>query len=322
MAAGFQTQVNVQQTLGVPGDFASSNPRAFFPAGPGGLVAGPAGVTVGVFAWARQPTDGDGTPAWVSNQGNGAKPSGFVHRAQQGLIITYLAQSGVLIQPGFAMDLQIAGDVFVKNSGSTQALYGQKAFANYADGTIYFAAAGTAGTSGSVTGSIAARTAAFTGSVADDLLTVTAVSAGTLVAGMTLSGTGGGGLAASTKIAQQVSGTAGGVGVYALTIPGQTVTSTAITGTVGLLTVTAVASGALEVGDVLSGTGGGGVTASTVISQVGNSLVGGTGTFWVDPTQTVTSTTITVSRAIETDWYCHSSGLAGETVKMSTHAAL
>ena len=48
---GFQTSVGVQPAPAVAGDFASTNARWTVLAGPGGLVAGPAGVTVGRFAW-------------------------------------------------------------------------------------------------------------------------------------------------------------------------------------------------------------------------------------------------------------------------------
>jgi hypothetical protein len=62
------------------------------------------------------------------------------------------------------------------------------------------------------------HTATFTGTIDDGtppgagtVLTVSAVSAGTILVGMTLAGTG---ITAGTKIVAQVSGTTGGVGVY------------------------------------------------------------------------------------------------------------
>jgi hypothetical protein len=55
------------------------------------------------------------------------------------------------------------------------------------------------------------------------------------------------------------------------------------------MTVSAVASGVLSVGDVISGTG---VTAGTKITALGTGT-GGTGTYTVSASQTVTSTTIT-----------------------------
>lgn len=61
---------------------------------------------------------------------------------------------------------------------------------------------------------------------AGTVMTVSAVASGTLLTGMTLTGTG---VTAGTKIAAQVSGTTGGVGVYTVTIS-QEVASTAILG--------------------------------------------------------------------------------------------
>ena len=55
--SGFQKQVNLTPAPAVAGDFASTNPRASVPAGPGGLVAGLTGVIVGQFAWV-DPADG------------------------------------------------------------------------------------------------------------------------------------------------------------------------------------------------------------------------------------------------------------------------
>lgn len=59
------------------------------------------------------------------------------------------------------------------------------------------------------------------------------------------------------------------------------------------LTVTAVSSGVLSVGQTISGSG---VTAGTKISALGTGL-GGTGTYTVDTSQTASSTTITATSA-------------------------
>lgn len=314
----FPQQVGVQPAPAVEGDFGSANPRFSVLAGPGGFVAGLAGVTIGRFAWNfASALDGDGVPSVINSFGAGA-PLGFVGRNQQGLITQYLAASGMLIQAGFEMFLYNGGDFWVKNNGSTQALVGQKAFAKLADGSILFAAAGATPSSATVTGSIGPQTNAFTGSISGNVLTVTAVSQGTIVPGTTLTGTAG--VASGTKVVSQLSGTTGGVGTYALNIAEQTVLSGPITGTYGLLTVAAVSSGTLGVGDVLSGTGGGGVTTGTAITALGTGA-GGTGTYIVDPTQTVAvGTVINAALAVETKWICMSPGLAGELVKMSSHA--
>lgn len=151
---------------------------------------------------------------------------------------------------------------------------------------------GSPSTLATVTGSIAAGTAiSVTGSIAANVLTVTAVSAGTIVPGAILTGTG---VAAGTRVTSQLSGTTGGVGTYAVVstagLP-QTVASTTISGTYGVLTVTAVSSGTLAVGQTIAG---GTTQAGTFITGLGTGT-GLTGTYYVSPSQTVTSTTITAT---------------------------
>lgn len=139
----FQSMINAGPARAQGGDFASANPRAAVLAGPGGLIAGTSGVVVGRFAWLSSSTvDGDGAPAIVNNTGSGA-PSGFVHRSQQALITSYLAESGLTIAPGFSMELMASGDYWARNAGASAVTVGMKAFAVLADGTITFAAAGT-----------------------------------------------------------------------------------------------------------------------------------------------------------------------------------
>lgn len=315
--AGFQTSVTAGPAPAVAGDFCNANPRHSVDAGPGGLVSGPDGLTIGRFAWlSYQRIDSDGAPAVANNYGSGPV-AGFVHRENQALITGFLQESSMLIPPGFAITLHSSGGFFVVNDGTAAALPGMKAFARYADGAVEFAAAGSAPTSASVTGSIAAGAANVTGSIAGNVLTVTAVNSGTLVPGALLAGTGGGGVATGTRVVSQLTGTAGGVGTYALDVPNQTVTSTTITASYGVLTVTAVGSGNLEVGNILSGTGGGGVAAGTVITGLGTGT-GLTGTYYVNNTQTVTSTTIGATQSVETKWYCMSAGLPGELVKIDS----
>ena len=81
---------------------------------------------------------------------------------------------------------------------------------------------------------VANHTAVFTGTIdngtppgAGTVLTVSAVSSGTILTGMIISGTG---ITAGTQITAQVSGTTGGVGVYTVDIS-QEVGSITITGT-------------------------------------------------------------------------------------------
>src|SRR5665213_2583671 len=100
-------QIQTYQAIGVPGDFASANPRASVLAGGAALIAGSPGVNVGVFAWV------DATGQTVTNfpgVGSLAAPDGFVHREQQGLIVNWLTYSGLTIQPGYMVVLHQAGD--------------------------------------------------------------------------------------------------------------------------------------------------------------------------------------------------------------------
>lgn len=140
---------------------------------------------------------------------------------------------------------------------------------------------------GVVTGAIAPGTSSFTGSIAGNVLTVTAVSSGLIVPGTIISGTG---VTASTQIGSQLSGTTNGIGTYSVSIT-QTVASTTIAGTYGTLTVTAVSSGTLSIGQTLTGTS---VVANTQITGLGTGT-GLTGTYYVSPTGTTASTTITAS---------------------------
>ena len=303
----FQTQVNLTQAPAVAGDFASANQRHSTLSVPGGFVAGPNGLTVGLFAWA----DG-GTGTILSNSGSGL-PSGFVHRDLNAMITTYLSEFGNTIPAGMGVgELFNSGDFWAKNAGSGAVVVGMKAYANNANGTITFGPTGTPPTGASVTGAVAASTASVTGSIAGQVLTVTAVGSGTLVPGGTLSGTG---VTAGTQIVSQISGTPGGIGTYYVSIQ-QTVASTTISETYGTLTVSAVGSGALAVGDSFTGTG---VVAGTTITALGTGT-GGTGTYIVNNNTVVSSTTLTVASATETKWYAMSAAGPGELVKISTTA--
>jgi hypothetical protein len=315
----FPNQVNTQPAAGVEGDFCDSNPRFTANAGPGGFVAGPGGVTVGRFCWYYPGSfDPDSTPQQVTNQLLGVQPFGgtnvvgFVHRAQQGLITQYLQASGMLIPQGFPVTVFSGGGFFAKNAGTNEAILGMKAYANFSNGAVTFAATLTP-TTATCSGSIGPQTVSFTGSIAGNVLTVSAVSAGTLNVGAVL--TGGTGLVTNTTVVSQLSGTTGGVGSYSVNIPEQTVASASLTGTYGLLTVTGTPTGTLAVGQTLSGSG---ITAGTYISAMGTGA-GGSGTYYVSPSQTVGAITVTFASNVETKWFAMSGGLPGELVKISSH---
>lgn len=310
---GFQTQVQVASAPAVAGDFASLNPYFTFDAGPGGLVAGSPGVTIGKFAWAYAPADPNGGPTIVQSYGHGPV-SGFVHREQQGLIVNYLAFAGMTIQPGFQMSLMNGGDFWVVNDGATFAAVGMKAFAILANGGARFLAAGAVPGGASATGSdIAAGTFSTTGSVNNDRLTVTVLGSGTLYPGATVVNAG---IPTGTKIVSQISGTTGGVGVYQLDTGGITVAAgQTITGTYGILTI-GTATGTFVVGDILTGTN---VVAGTAITANITGSGGTGGTMVVNNNTVVASTTITASTAVETKWTAMSSAAAGGLVKISSH---
>jgi len=147
----------------------------------------------------------------------------------------------------------------------------------------------------------------FTGSIATaggdttpivDTLTVSAITQGSIQVGSFLTGPN----IQPCQVIALGSGL-GGTGTYIVNPLSQTASSGAITGTAlpppgfsatasqatTVLTVTAVGSGELAIGDAVVGTG---YAPGTVITAFGSG-VGGTGTYTVNVSKTVTSTTIT-----------------------------
>ena len=309
---GFQGQVNVQPAPATWGDFCNANPRFVVDAGPGGFVAGSAGVTVGRWGWSAPPTDANSANVIVNNFGSGA-PTGFVHRELQGLITTFLADASMVIPQGLPVVLYSGGGFWAKNEGGSYANVGNKVYAAFGTGASSFAATGAAQYS-QCTGSITPGVSSFNGSIAGSVLTVTNVVSGTIVPGTVV--TGGTGITTSTVVINQLSGAAGGIGTYGVNQPEQNVSSALLAGTYGILTVASVAAGALAVGDVVSGSG---VTSGTTVYGLGTGT-GGAGTYYVSPTQTAPSTTITTSDIVETKWYAMSAGNPGELIKISDHA--
>lgn len=368
----FQSQANTVQAPAVEGDFADKNPRFTVDAGPGALVAGASGLTVGRFAWQ------DSLAQTASNQGFGA-PTGFVARHQQALITAFLGESSQVIPQGLPVTLFSGGSFWVKNSGASAATIGMKAYANYSTGAVTFAATGTPPTQAVVTGTQATNAGSassiavnsMTGSISGTTLTVSAIATGAVFPGQSLTGTNvaagtvvvaqltgtkgstgtyqvsvsqtaasatitgsggtltvggtvtgtfaagqtvsGSGVTAGTTILSAISGT-GGAGTYAVDTA-QTASSTAITASGGTLTVASVTSGAIQIGDVISGTG---VTAGTYITQFLTGT-GGAGTYLTSVTGTASGATITVYGGVETKFIAQSAGAAGELVKMTSH---
>ena len=308
MSGSFQTFTNPLQAPGVAGDFCSANPRAVALSSQqynvAGFQAGPNGLTIGLFAWLDQ-----STYSYASNYGAGA-PSGFVHRNQQALITTYLSAYGMTIPAGMMVgDLFVAGDFWTVNNGTALAVPGQKAYANNTNGTASFAASGAPSTSGTSTAStVAAETASVTASITNNIMDVTAVGSGLLVPGGVLSGTD---VAPGTVIIAQIGGTPNGVGTYLVSPREQTVTSTTISETYGLLTVGGTVTGTFAVGQSLVG-------ATGTITGLGTG-VGGAGTYYTQ-TQTVASGSISSLSNTETGWFARSFGQPGELVKITSQA--
>jgi hypothetical protein len=313
---GWQTQVAVQPAAFIPGSRVSQNPLFSYDAGPGGLVSG-ASLFVGRFAWVTPPLDPNGGPTTANSFGNGA-PNGFLMLNQQALNTTFLSNAGMQVQPGAQTALQIAGDFAVQNDGTTEAQYGQKAFAFVASGKATFATTGTVFGGASATGStIVPATFSVTGSITGNIMTVTVVGSGTVTPGASISGTSIP-TAPAPQVVAQLTGTPGGVGTYSLNVGEITAASETISGTYGLLTI-GTAIGTFAVGDVLTGTSGATVTAGTTITANITGSGGSAGTMAVNISQTSGSGTITASLAVETAFYARSTGLPGEPVKISSY---
>jgi hypothetical protein len=294
---GIQTLVNEIPGVAVDGAFCDLNPRFNTLAGPGAFVAGVPGVYIGRFAWAYPPVDPNGANQIVLNSGSGL-PSGFIANAFQGLNTTYLSSASLFIPQGFAVTLFSEADVWVRNTGATQALFGQKVYANLSTGLCTFGPTGqlTAGASGSAS-TVAAATFAVTGSIAGNILSVSAVTSGTIYPGSTISGTG---IAAGTQIVSQAGGAPGGIGTYYVSIPEQTVASTAVAGTYGLLTIGGTVVPGFAVGQTITG---GSVVAGTQITAPITGT-GGAGTYAVNNNTVVGSTAISVASInVETNYF-------------------
>lgn len=323
--ANFQTSVSAQPAPAVAGDFASANPRSFVPAGPGGLVADAAGVTVGLFCWITPaPVDPDGLGQRVSNVGSlGGYPAGIIPRLQQAHITNYLGEASMVVAAGFQVEVMTGGDIWVKNDGATAAEPGMKVYADNANGKASFAVSGSPGTGGSSNNaSIAAGTFSGSCTIVGNIMTLTGTAGGALVLGGTIggaAGTGGGdAIPVGTQIVSLLSGTLGVTGsTYLVSGPPMNVTNTTFAEAYGILTVGGTITGTFTVGDRLSGTA---VLADTFIVSLGTGT-GGAGTYNVNKSQTTgAAQTIGAQSTLETKWVAASGGLPGDLVKISANA--
>lgn len=115
----FQTSVAVTPGIGIPGDFASTDPRQFLNSGTldQRMVADADGVTMGRFAI----LNADGT---VTSKPDFADVSlsrlGFVHRVVGGALITaWLDETSMVIPAGRGVELFANADFFAKADGVT-----------------------------------------------------------------------------------------------------------------------------------------------------------------------------------------------------------
>jgi hypothetical protein len=268
----FQNRISDQPAPAVKGDFADANVRANVLAGAGALVAlgqqtvGASVVNrypiVGNFAWGNQVT------GFASSRyfGETVAKIGFVHRENQAVIVPFLAEQEMFLEAGLGVTLMNQGSFWAQFAAA--AVVGQKVFANYLDGSVYSAAAGTSTAVASLmTGAIVGVTG---------VLTISAIT-GTLSVGTVLSG---GDVPAGVAIVAQLSGTIGGAGTYQTTATADVADLTGAIGAnsvetgyrvdsaapvnaaftadlaaTGVLTVSAVASGALDAGQRVTAAG-------------------------------------------------------------------
>lgn len=316
----FPSQVGVIPAPAVAGDFCDTNPRYSVDAGPGGLVAGSSGLFVGRFAWATdQYLDADNAPAACNNFGAGL-PTGFVHREQQGLITQYLSSNSMFIPQGFGVTLMSAAGLWVVNSGTTVALPGMFAFANFANGLAQFGAGGTVGSTGlgalSINGSIGAQLSTFNGSINGNVLTVFGTATQFIPLGAVLSA--GTAVPSGTFIVSQISGVSGSAGgaTYALSNGGLSVLLSSMSVSYGVLTAGTVTGGLLAPGMTITASGTA-LPANSYIGQFGVGAGGGAGTYYINNSQTNAGPNFTVQTNIQTKFVCLTTGKPGELVKIA-----
>jgi hypothetical protein len=113
----FQNQVYITPSIGLPGDFASSNPMNYKLSSNGKMVADASGVKVGQFAILNS----DGTVTTIPGSAAAAPTNriGFVHREDNAQITTFLAEAGNTIQAGQPVALFGEGDFLINADAIT-----------------------------------------------------------------------------------------------------------------------------------------------------------------------------------------------------------
>jgi hypothetical protein len=315
--------MNANPAPGIEGGWASANPKFSMLVGPGQPMAGPNGVVVGRFAWLSP-------SGIVAVGGNGRL--GFIQKDQPALIVptgyaNWLPQSTMTIPPGMEVNIFDTADVWCRFAAGAQ--IGQTVYANYADGTGVAAAASAPSSATSTTFTIApVTTLSCTAAISDNLMTVTAVSAGSIVPGTIISGTN---VVSGTQVIVQVTPlntgeTVGGVGRYLLSVGDyQSISSETITGSYGLLTLGGTVTGTYPLGATLTGTGvsaGSAIWANSTNGGATAALTGGggAGTYAVSPSQTASSGTVTGATNVATKWLVDTYAGANELAMISTRS--
>ena len=310
----FQSQVNINPSPGVVGGIASMNPMATVKAGPAGLTAGSPGVAVGRFAWNTYATAGG--PGVANNNAGGVPrvPDGFISNEQQGLITTWLSSNSLVIPTGLPVTEHQRGD-FWAYSTLAEAAINNKVFANMFDGQVLAAAAGAFPTN--TAGTTAVISSATSASLTNYTLTINTITSGTVAVGQLVTGLH---IAPGTYIESfgTFNGTSGTVFLsknVLATFTAQAIGTSspeANGGFVGtasfatsVMTVTAVTSGVLAVGQLVSSAN---VAAGTYITSLGTGT-GGTGTYNLSTAPgTILAQAASTSAWIETPWYVNSPG--------------
>lgn len=297
---GFQKVVRNQPGVAVQGDFYGTNPRASVLGLEGQYQSPLGGVVVGNFAWALPNANALSasyvTPAQI----------GFVGRNNQALITEFLGIATLTVPRGYPVTLYSQGDFWALfAAGATP---GQRVYADPNTG------APVAGPASGINVASVTAVGGFVGTAAQTAagttMTVSAVTAGRLIVGSVLAGTG---VDVGLTVVAQLTGTPGGVGTYTVsTTTG--FASTAVTATSDTMDVTAVGSGVLGVGSKLSGSG---VTAGTVITGQLSGTTGGVGVYTISPVQKWTSTTVS-ENAIPTPFIVNGVAAAGELAPISS----
>jgi hypothetical protein len=252
-------------------------------------LIGASSNTVGVRFVATGVGSGTGTATRLT--GLAVNVTGTVAVVNGGTGNTSLTQNAVIIGNGTSATTSVSpstnGNVLKSAAGASVTAGSFVVGTEYSIasfGTTNFNSIG-APFSAVVTGSVnTASVGVVTGSISGTTLTVSAVTSGTLAVGNNISGTG---ITAGTTITSLGTGT-GGTGTYIVSAS-QTVASTTVTARSSTtLTVSSVTSGALAVGQLISGAG---VTSGTTITAILTGS-GGVGTYTISASQTVASTTV------------------------------